>query len=221
MLLTTATLIFTQSRSGWLGLAFGLTAMGSWVDKRVRIGLVLALLAALGMVGAQGPSWVGAVWFGEATSEVVGTLNWSFRLQVWRAALWGIRDFPFTGMGLGAFRRVAQVLYPLAVPLTYDIAHAHNGFLQAGVDFGLPGLVAYTSIWLLAARLIISSLRRSKDWLRALAIGLGGCLVSSLVYNLTDTVALGAKPGPAWWMMLGLIVSTFRLIGVCQTEEPS
>ena len=140
---------------------------------------------------------------------------------MWRAALWGVQDFPFTGMGMGAFRHVAPALYPLAVPPAYDIAHAHNGFLQAGVDFGLPGLVAYTSIWLLAARLIISSLRRSEGWLQALALGLGGCLVSSVIYNLTDTVALGAKPGPAWWMMLALIVSTHRLVVGCQTEQPT
>ena len=142
-------------------------------------------------------------------------------------------------MGLGTFRRVAPVLYPLDIPPTTDIAHAHNGFLQAGVDFGIPGLAAYTSIWISAAWLVMSSLRCLKGWvlasrsttagsrrseakeagLRAVAIGLGGCVVSSLIYNLTDTVALGAIPSPAWWMMLGLIVSLFRLVRGRDLEE--
>ena len=38
------------------------------------------------------------------------------------------------------------------------------------------------------------------------------------VYNLTDTVALGARPGPAWWMMLALIVTTFQLTNGCERE---
>jgi len=211
-LLTTATLLLTQSRSGWLGLALGLAVMGAWVDRRVRIVVVLLLVAALAMVGIRGPTWVGTALFGGATSEVVGTLNWGFRIQVWKAALRGIGDFPFTGMGLGAFRRLAPVLYVLSVPPSYDIAHAHNGFLQAGVDFGVPGLVAYASIWLSTACLVILSAWHGRDWLRMLAIGLAGCLVSSFVYNLTDTIALGAKPTPAWWLMLGLIVSMARII---------
>lgn len=208
---TTFTLILTQSRGGWLGLAVGLALMGAWVDRRVRIGVLLLSVALLAMVGIRGPDWVGTVLFGPATSEVLGTLRWEFRVKVWRVALWGIRDFAFTGMGLGTFRRVVRLLYPLDIPLTYDIAHAHNGFLQAGVDFGVAGLVAYTSIWSSAAWLVISSLRRARGWLRALTLGLGGSLASYFVYNLLDTVALGAKPGPAWWMMLGLIVGVFRL----------
>jgi hypothetical protein len=87
------------------------------------------------------------------------------------------------------------------------------------VDLGIPGVVAYTSIWLSAAWLVMSSLRRSEGLLRAVAIGLAGCVVSSFIYNLTDTVALGAKPGPAWWMMLGLIVGVFRLARDYPQEE--
>jgi len=234
--LTTVTLVLTQSRSGWLGLAAGLAMMGACEDRRMRVGLALFAVVALAIVGVRGPSWVGTVLFGDAASEVVGTLNWGFRVQVWRAALWGIHDFPFTGMGLGTFRRVARVLYPLAVPPMYDIAHAHNGFLQAGLDFGVPGLVAYSALWLLAAWLVVSALRQlasrpqagcrhevtetfDSSGLRALAVGLGGSLVGSLAYNLTDTVALGAKPGLAWWMMLGLIVSAYRLAVSCQVGE--
>jgi len=217
--LTSLTLILTQSRGGWLGLVVGLALMGAWANRRVRIGVLLLAVVLLAVVGKRGPTWFGTVVFGEATAEVVGTFNWAFRVQVWQAALWGIRDFPFTGMGLGTFRRVARVLYPLAIPTSYDIAHAHNGFLQAGVDFGVPGLVAYTSIWLLAGALLTSSAGRAQGRLRTLAIGLGGSLLSSMVFNLTDTVALGAKPGPAWWMMLGLIVSVFRLVQGRGLEE--
>ncbi len=218
--LTTLTLVLTQSRGGLLGLAAGLAVMGAGVDRRVRTAVALLSIVALVIVAVQGPAWVDAALREGVAPEVLGRSNWSFRIGVWRAALSGIADFPFTGMGLGTFRRVARVLYPLAsVPPDYDIAHAHNGFLQAALDFGVVGLFAYTAIWFLSAKMILSSLQQAENWWRATALGFGGCLVSSFVYNLMDTVALGAKGGLPWWMMLGLIVGIFRLLSDSARDE--
>jgi hypothetical protein len=43
-----------------------------------------------------------------------------------------------------------------------------------------------------------------------LALGLGGGLLAHLLYGLMDAVALGAKPGVLFWMLLGLIVGLHR-----------
>jgi hypothetical protein len=45
---------------------------------------------------------------------------------------------------------------------------------------------------------------------RSLALGLGGGLLAHLLYGLTDAVALGAKPGVLFWMLLGLIAGLHR-----------
>jgi putative inorganic carbon (HCO3(-)) transporter len=147
----------------------------------------------------------------EPVVRVLGKFYWDFRVIVWRQAIRGIQDFPLTGMGMGTFRHSVKVFYPLPVSPTWDIAHAHNAFLQVALDVGLPGLAAYAAIWLLITRTIVSCLRRARDQMRALAFGFSGCLVSCFVYSLLDTVALGAKPGFLWWMMLGMIVSLERL----------
>ncbi len=51
-------------------------------------------------------------------------------------------------MGLGTFREVGRLFYPLSIPPDYDFAHAHNELLQAGLDLGVPGLVAFVAIYL-------------------------------------------------------------------------
>ncbi len=213
-LCTTGTLLLTQSRGAFLGLGVWLAVLGAALDRRLRIGLTLVAVAGLAFVALKGPGWVDATLRLGLAPRVLGSLNWDFRVSVWRQALRGIQDFPLTGMGMGTFRHSVRVFYPLSVIPTYDIAHAHNAFLQAALDVGLPGLAAYVAIWLLIAREIVSCLRRARGWLRALALGLSGCLVSCFVYSLLDAVALGAKPGFLWWMMLGMIVGLERLCQV-------
>ena len=213
------TLVLTQSRGGWGGFAVALLAMLAMTGRRSRIAAL-----ALGLLGLLAAAYVGPARLFEMMSSdgvegVVGRLNVSFRLEVWRGALWGIADFPLTGMGLGAFRRMAPLLYPLAIEPGYPIAHAHNHLLHAGVELGIPGLVAYLAAWLLAAWLVAEAYQRTRGWLRALAVGTGGALVAYFVYGITDTVALGAKPGAMFWYLLGLIVALHRVAAAPVVEE--
>jgi putative inorganic carbon (HCO3(-)) transporter len=70
-------------------------------------------------------------------------------LEVWSRAIYGIQDFPFTGMGMNAFRKVVPVPYPLfTVSPDVDIRHAHNEFLQAALDLGIPGLIAFITLYI-------------------------------------------------------------------------
>ncbi len=63
-------------------------------------------------------------------------------------------------MGVGTFRRLVPLIYPyfLISPDT-DIAHAHNHLLQVGLDLGLPGLISYVALWLLAGVMLWRSWR--------------------------------------------------------------
>ena len=129
------------------------------------------------------------------------------RLEIWQRALYGISDFPLTGMGLGTFRQVGPLLYPLfLLPPTYDIAHAHNFFLQSALDFGIPGLVALLALYLLASGQGISLWRAAPfAGSRAWALGLLAALAGQAVYSLADAVAMGSKTNLLFWFLLALI----------------
>jgi putative inorganic carbon (HCO3(-)) transporter len=116
-------------------------------------------------------------------------------------------------MGMNHFRRLMPLLYPSRLfPPHIDMAHAHNHLLQAGLDLGIPGLIAYIALWsgagFLLTRIIYSSNSR---FYQAIALGLFGSLTAYFVYGLTDAVALGAKPGFVFWWVLGLVVAAYRL----------
>ncbi|MCC6455927.1 MAG: O-antigen ligase family protein [Caldilineaceae bacterium] len=212
-----ATMLLTQSRGGLLGLMIGVIAM---LLLMRRWGWYA--LAALAVVGATvifylPPGLLGLISDAPGVDALGGVVTvQNFRTLVWGAATAALQDFFFTGMGLGTFRVLVYLLYPLpGVSPTYDLAHAHNFFLQTGLDFGVPGLVAilllYGAAVVQLARLAHLPTQRpiwsQLPYLtpRVLAIGWMGCLVGQTFYSLFDVVAMGSKPNFVWWWWMALI----------------
>jgi len=221
LVLVAGVLLLTQSRSGWIGAAVGLLALATlWGLSGCRrwmrvLGVALPLLvvvAAVVGVFAVGPARIAAAFDGAGGGEpidtAVGEVTMTGRVELWNRALYAIQDFPFTGCGLGAFRSIVHTLYPLfeAGP-DEDVGHAHNIFLQVALDIGLPGLVAYLALLIIAGTVCWRSARSGDPLLRPLALGLAAGLVGLHAYGLTDAIALGSKPAVTFWVALGLIAA--------------
>jgi putative inorganic carbon (HCO3(-)) transporter len=213
------TFVLTQSRGGYIGLALTALLLGGWLlprGRRVYWAVLGVLLLALGVALAYyGPETVLRVALGGAASDsaVFALDNFDGRVVLWSHTLYAIEDFAFTGMGMNTYRYIMPVLYPLpfATPVE-SIPHAHNEFLQAAVDLGVPGLLAFASLYAGAAVQLVRRWRGATGAAGAagrwLVLGLAGGLLAHLLYGLTDAVALGAKPGVLFWVLLGLIVSS-------------
>jgi putative inorganic carbon (HCO3(-)) transporter len=131
------------------------------------------------------------------------------RVEIWSRALYALREFPLTGVSMNGFRELVPVFYPMiSRSPDADVGHAHNHLLQAGLDLGIPGLIAYLSVWFISAGLLWLSWRNStvrSD--RALILGLSGSLTAGWLFGLLDAISLGAKPGFLWWLLIGLLVA--------------
>lgn len=219
-----ALLLLTQSRSGWIGGVGGmfvLLALWCWIapPSRQRLLLRLALLLATLVVAsglvAIGPTRLAAMWQDPNLETAVGNLGTiSFRKEVWHWGVIAVSDFPFTGTGLGSFRQVIHRFYPTTILPTYDIAHAHNIFLQVALDLGLPGLVTYVALLLLAGYMGWQIARRSESW-RPITLGLLSGLAAVHIFGLTDALALGAKPGLLFWWALGMLAALYQEVIAC------
>jgi len=121
---------------------------------------------------------------------------------------------------------VLRFVYPLAVLFmlgllliaapAVDIAHAHNHLLNTAAELGIPGLIAYLGLWLGAAFLLWRSSLEAQQHaggplLRAVAAGIAASLLAYFVYGLFDAVALGARPGFLFWLLLGLAAALPQL----------
>lgn len=216
---TIAILILTQSRGGWVGALAGLFILlilwaivlpPSSYRTVLRAGAVALALVGLGAILWIGPVELRDLWLNPPPETAVGSLvTLNYRKEIWPWAVRAVADFPYTGVGLGAFRQVVFRLYPIPFTPGQDIAHAHNIFLQTALDVGLPGLVAYVALLIVAAVAGWRVARRDVG-LRAAALGLLAGLAAVHVFGLADALALGSKPGIVFWLALGVLAAMNR-----------
>jgi putative inorganic carbon (HCO3(-)) transporter len=218
--LTAGTLLLTQSRGAWVGLIAALLAFLAWHGRLTRT-LAAGIVVGLAVLAfALGPQRFVDLAISQSGPEMAR--NVSGRVELWSRAIYGIHDFPITGMGMNVFRKAMPSLYPtlLASP-DVDVAHAHNHLLQAALDLGIPGLIAYSAIWLTVAALLVRVYRSSAEPVaRLLAGGFGAGLIAHFTFSLTDAIPLGAKVGVLFWVTLALAVSLHQLMTPPTSPRP-
>lgn len=226
LILLGGVLVMTQSRTSLLALALALGGMFIFSlprNKRwISLGLAgLAVVGALVIAGTGKLDRVVTLLFPDSdNSAAFSTSTIESRQEVWGRALDAIRSVPVTGMGMNIFRQAAPEFYPVFNPnLQKDFAHAHNEFLQAALDLGIPGAIALLGIYIAAVWLGLRVWVRGRAGVepgallsdRVLVLGLLGGLAAHFLYGLTDAVALGARPGFVFWMLLGLVVALEKI----------
>lgn len=200
-LVMAVTLFLTQSRGAWMGLAICLLVMGVWRTRWLLLGIPISTAIVFLTVQHFGiQSVADFMLITESTPSAAS------RFEIWQRAIYMIQDFPYTGIGLGTFSRVGPLMYPyfLAGP-DADIPHAHNIFLQMGVDLGIPGLVGFMGMIAAFTCTAWESLRLSKNSdLEPLALGLFCGFIVYLVHGLLDSItAVSIKAGIVVWALMG------------------
>jgi hypothetical protein len=166
-LLTGIALVLSLSRGAWIAFVLALlaalyvgwrqrsTADHRRLDRLVFWGFVGALIGAFALAvswPAASPelnrleALFGSTGVSGAGGSAIG------RVTLWRDMLTLVRDYPFTGSGLGATMMVFSS-YVLMLHVGY-IMHAHHLLLQIAVEQGLPAMLAFAtmfglSLWVL------------------------------------------------------------------------
>ncbi len=204
-LLVLGVLILTQSRGGYLALmiAFLFVLLLRWPSLAYIIPFVLLAV----IISAR---FIALSTLMEEFSSDGSLGGWDVRLDIWVNSLQALSDFVYSGIGIGTFTIVMPLLYPLRYPIE-GYPHAHNLFLQIGVDLGLPGLIIYLAL-LINLFVMIFLVFRSTYTLplhRTLAIGATGSLVGMLIHGLLDAVTWGTKLAFVPWILFALITQLF------------
>jgi putative inorganic carbon (hco3(-)) transporter len=209
LLIVGLTVALTQSRSAYVAAGAALLAL---LIMRWRYFALLLVPCALFAMFA--PALLGStVSVDQRLRSVQFTL--ADRFKVWEMAWRMIGDFPATGIGLGTFPLVSELIYELSLfygPSFHETPHAHNLILQVALDLGLPGLLFFLVLNVCAALAAYRAIAWAPSGLvKGLAAGAACGLVAYHVFGLTDAIGLGEKPGVIFWLLLGLVAACARL----------
>ena len=134
-------------------------------------------------------------------AHVLQALLGDARLPAWLVAWDDLRAHPWVGGGFG--REVFDKLHPGqhgGLPL---LSHAHNTFLNIGVQMGIPGIVAFASLLAATARKFWPS--RSMDSPHFIYSAAGVAMVLGMVVkNLTDDFFVNDN-ALLFWLLCGAV----------------
>jgi O-antigen ligase len=195
--------------------AFAAVIVGALVVLAIRWRAVRAATAAAAVLAVVlAASLLDVPPFGKSgglTSDLLGRLGWALQFGrpalepwdtfTWRLTLWPhvvseMLEHPWTGQGPGTRKPY------LGVP-----THAHNIFLETGVDLGIPGLLLLVALLAMAVVHIARALRATwRGPHQGLAAAIGGALAAHLLWSQNDILGLGLRLGAFFWVLLAMAV---------------
>jgi len=220
-------LLMTASHGAWVALALcGII----WLCTRFhRIGMIFAVVVPISVI-VPGAYLLFNNDAGLNSVPIVGTTLVPLfarpdRLEVYRNSLYLLRDFPFTGIGLGDVFAMVYSRYVLLIQVPF-LTYSHNLFLDVWLGQGLLGILSFLSliaVFYLFVRRVLSRLSRigEKDpsaifqgcWLGVTAVFIHG-LFDARQYSDSWTL-------PVLFVLLGLAVGTGLRIVQTGRNTPS
>jgi O-antigen ligase len=181
-----------------------------WVRERTWGGAALGAIG-VGVIGAYFilPSGTLNVLFSNALATFTG--SGETRTEIWRQAVQAIGNAPLTGIGLYNFGAIFRYNIYLPPDWPFPITHAHNIFLQASLDLGLPGAIAYALLLADVTWHAFSTGRRLEGPAAGLAYGLGAAVLAFGIYGLFDAIQLTSRVAWLTWFIVGMAGAAARI----------
>jgi O-antigen ligase len=183
ILVMVTSLILSGSRSGMAGLVIAFVVFAALAGGGARRAAPrLIVVAGVVVLLTTAVVWAG-VSRTAARFDQTG-VEFADRLAVWRDTTAVIRDFPFTGTGIGSFGSAMLIYQTAGRHSIYE--QAHNEYLQILAEGGLlvaiPVLVAVGVLLTTVRRRLADDDRDETRWLRAGAVAsLAGIAAQSMV----------------------------------------
>lgn len=197
MLLTgAACLFFTWSRAAWVGVALAIVIMLVRKDKRFLAICVAGILIA--------PFILPQSILERLTS--IGNTNdssTSYRISVWIASIYMIRDFFLTGVGLGS-DAFAHMYRNYALGGASFALHAHNFYLQWIADMGIGGLMVFILI-ILTCYKGIYSIKSDNPLIKYTGFAISGSIVGYLFQGMAETMWYNYRMILIFWIFMALV----------------
>mgnify|MGYP005848633665 CR=1 FL=1 len=201
-------LMFTYSRSAWLGFAAALVVLASMLDRRLLLGLLIAAVAAVAVV----PSVIDRVAFGLSSSYMAASAAGG-RLLYWSKALEIFAMSPIVGAGPGRFGGAVAAVFGSPVHALVGIAPNYKLWVDSQIfqvlaELGLLGLAAFLWVPATFARNAIAFFSEAEDpfW-KAVAAGATASVVGVVAQGTFVGVWETHQIGAFFWLVMAIVMS--------------
>ena len=179
----------------------------------VRVGMIAgATLLAGGLIAVQFSDTLWRI-LGSKESLRISDASGSFRILLWKQCIkhylfeTDIKHFVF-GFGpdcFGYWYATKNIVIPVAGGPFMDavFTNAHNDYLTAVINLGIPGLISYLFVFLSIAVNAVNSLLRKKETKRAMLLLL--ILIGYAVNNAFSFQTVCATP--IFFIIIGLVMA--------------
>jgi putative inorganic carbon (hco3(-)) transporter len=203
-ILSFSAVLLTFARSIWLSFAGVIPFLGLVRGKKKDLWLAASLLGAFALSVLFVPAVRERA---ESTFDVKANET---RIHLWETSLNISKDHRIIGIGEDNFDYYFD---KYKVPGFYDTtAHPHNDYLNVLINAGVPGLVFFVWLWIMALRSGLVTWRKSEDSkVKTAALGgvlsLVGLMIGAFFQDYYGSFinCLG------WWFVVGLIFSAQRV----------
>jgi O-antigen ligase len=129
------------------------------------------------------------------------SMAFGVRREMALATLRMLRDHPLSGVGVGRYMRESPAYMSQQMKTWYPSENAHNQFLQAAGELGLPGLVMFVLLlWMGIASAVRDAWNGEDRFVTGVVLG----VLSFLAASLTMHPLLIPEVAVAFWLMLGM-----------------
>lgn len=198
-------LLLTYSRAGWVAFALSVIVFAILRDRRIL--LVAGIAGLLGLYFLPGSIMERAASIGNL-SESSNT----YRIFIWKASLKMIRDFWYSGVGLGvqAFAKIYNGFYIREGVYAF---HTHNLYLQILVETGILGLTIFLACVYKAFKFGLNAVVRSVNNIdKTIIVAILAGILALLLHGLTENSFYNFKIIFMFWFSISLIM-TMRELG--------
>ena len=202
-------LLWTYTRSAWVGAACAFILFGYLRVKRGSLMFLLGLLPLL-LIGLQPDirDRVVSIFYADENLE---------RLYTWESTLRIIRDYPLTGIGKTNFSKFILTYREPYYP-SFDFtsrAHAHNNILQVMVTGGIFTLLAFLRLWGVIFREMDRTYRQLPEQsavFKRLSLGLLCAMVAFFVQGFFEHNFGDSESVMMMWCIVALSLKLPKLI---------
>jgi O-antigen ligase len=195
-------LLFTKTRSAWVGCAIELLAYGIFYDRKALVLLALAPFVVLAIPGVSdriadlstGNDYIGG------TGSNLNAYAW--RMILWESSFTFIWQKPLFGYGIGTFHLYSPQFFVLD---HVNAGDAHSVFVQTIFEMGFVGLAAFALIFFGNLIWLAQFWPLDKRGIPVIA----AIMIAYLDFSYSDNVLGYLAFNWPFWFLFGLILSQF------------